>query len=460
METTRHYLMDDRVQLYMRPKSPHWWCACSIAGRQKRATTKEESLSRAKDVARDWYLSLMGKYRSGEIKEGKTFKEAAARFIDEFETITLGQRSPIYVEGHKLRIKNHLNPFFGDMVLSEITAGKVQDYRIHRMKTGMSRIDQHHKAKAERDRKKALVLGISSEPDKLAPPRPPSRNTLHQEIVCLRQILKTANRHGWLDQLPNLSPPYQASTKITHRAWFSPEEYKKLYNATRERAAHPQKKRWKWACEQLHDFVLFMANTGLRPDEVLRLEFRDVEIEKDRATGDTILAIKVRGKRGVGYCKSMPGAVQPFRRLKDRLRPTPVKAEGGTPKGAAPANAITKAVLAKPDLMDLVFPNSHRELLKDILNELGLKYDREGNPRTAYSLRHTYISMRLMEGADIYQIAKNCRTSVEMIEKYYASHIKDRLDAAAINVKRPRPGTKSNGKANQNGKGRSSKEEE
>ncbi|MEK7211925.1 MAG: RNA polymerase sigma factor, partial [Patescibacteria group bacterium] len=25
----------------------------------------------------------------------------------------------------------------------------------------------------------------------------------------------------------------------------------------------------------------------------------------------------------------------------------------------------------------------------------------------------------------IYQIAKNCRTSVEMIEKYYASHIKN-----------------------------------
>ena len=30
-----------------------------------------------------------------------------------------------------------------------------------------------------------------------------------------------------------------------------------------------------------------------------------------------------------------------------------------------------------------------------------------------------------MEGADIYQIAKNCRTSVEMIEKYYASHLKN-----------------------------------
>ena len=41
--------------------------------------------------------------------------------------------------------------------------------------------------------------------------------------------------------------------------------------------------------------------------------------------------------------------------------------------------------------------------------------------RAAYSLRHTYICMRLMEGADIYQIAKNCRTSVEMIEKFYAA---------------------------------------
>ena len=55
---------------------------------------------------------------------------------------------------------------------------------------------------------------------------------------------------------------------------------------------------------------------------------------------------------------------------------------------------------------------------------------------TAYSLRHTYISMRLMEGANIYQIAKNCRTSVGMIEKYYGVHIKNSLNAAAINVVR------------------------
>jgi integrase len=89
-----------------------------------------------------------------------------------------------------------------------------------------------------------------------------------------------------------------------------------------------------------------------------------------------------------------------------------------------------------PEPTDLIFPKWQRELFKTILEEQNLRFDRDGRPRTAYSLRHTYICLRLMEGADIYQIAKNCRTSVEMIEKYYAAHIKISLDAAAINVMR------------------------
>ena len=381
--TARHQLLDGKVQIYRRQGSPHWQCACSIAGRQHRASTREESLARAKDVAQDWYLSLLGKLRSGELKAGKTFAEAADRFIDEFAIVTQGERSPIYVRGHRDRIAKHLNPFFGRMLLADITAGKVMDYRIARMKSGREG-------------------------------QPPSRSTLHQEIVCLRQVLKTANRHGWLDRLPDLSTPYRASQKIAHRAWFTPEEYKLLYGATREWSRNPKKEAWREASALLHDFVLFMANTGLRPDEALRLQYRDVAVVNDQATRDRILEIAVRGKRGVGWCKSMPGAVTPFERLQTR--------SGGGP---------TERVFTK-------FP---REVFNAVLAELDLKVDREGRRRSAYSLRHTYISMRLMEGADIYQVAKNCRTSVEMIETYYAAHIKDLIDASAINVRKPRPGT-------------------
>jgi len=63
--------------------------------------------------------------------------------------------------------------------------------------------------------------------------KPPSRSTLHDEIVTLRLVLKTAIRHGWLTHLPDLAPPYRTQGKIVHRPWFSPTEYKQLYEATR-----------------------------------------------------------------------------------------------------------------------------------------------------------------------------------------------------------------------------------
>jgi integrase len=264
-------------------------------------------------------------------------------------------------------------------------------------------------------------------------------------MITLGHVLKTAKRHGWLEHIPDLSAPYKASGKITHRAWFSPEEYKTLYQATRRRAKTPlDQGKWRWECEQLHDYVLFMANTGLRPDECARLEFRDVVIVDDDATGERILEIEVRGKRGVGYCKSMPGAVRPFERTRDRERlhtdgySTAPLERKGISRGGGAKDGPKKA---KPGPTDLIFGKTQRELINTILGELKLKFDRDGQRRTAYSLRHTYICFRLMEGADIYQVAKNCRTSVEMIEKYYAAHIKNMLDTAAINVRRMKPGS-------------------
>ncbi|MBN9318345.1 MAG: hypothetical protein J0I28_01455 [Caulobacterales bacterium] len=279
--------------------------------------------------------------------------------------------------------------------MEEINAGLVQDYRVFRLNAPEEDADETR----SRGRKKAK-------------PKRPARSTLHSEIVTLRQILKFANRKLWIDAIPDLSAPYKKSGKISHRAWFAPDEYKRLYKATGARAKNPLNERWRHECEQFHDWVLFMANTGLRPDEASNLQYRDVKIVRDVATDQRILEIEVCGKRGVGYCKSMPGAVLPFERLVRRNRPSP---------------------------NEIIFGAVQRELLNAILAELDLKADRNGNPRTAYSLRHTYISFRLLEGADIYQLAKNCRTSVEMIEKHYAIHLKDMLDASAINVRRPKP---------------------
>ncbi len=197
-------------------------------------------------------------------------------------------------------LRLYIRPFLAGKTVSEVDAGLIQEYRVHRLSAppDPTILRGPRGVKIARQRRTFKL---------------PSRSTLDKEIIVIRQVLKTANRKRWIAAVPDLSAPYKSSRKVSHRAWFSPEDYKRFYTATRERAGNPLKERWRHECEQFHDWVLFMANTGLRPDEASNLQYRDVSIILDDATNERILQIEVRGKRGVGYCKSMPGAVQPFR---------------------------------------------------------------------------------------------------------------------------------------------------
>ena len=165
----------------------------------------------------------------------------------------------------------NLLPYFGSMPVTAITAGTAQEYRVRRM------------------------TKLEDWDDEKKPWKPSARNTIHNEIVTLNMVLKTAKRHGWLEHLPNLSDPYRRQTKVQHRPWFTPKEYKQLYEATRENAKNPQRESLRWYAEQLHDFVLLASNTGLRPDELKLLEFRDIDIVHDDFSNKNILEIEVRG---------------------------------------------------------------------------------------------------------------------------------------------------------------------
>src|SRR5580658_7767958 len=92
-----HELMGGKLHVYRRENSRCWQCSTYLAGKNWRVSTKEDSLSRAKDIAEDWYLELKGKSRSGELKVGKTFRQAADQFLHEYEIITAGERSEDYV---------------------------------------------------------------------------------------------------------------------------------------------------------------------------------------------------------------------------------------------------------------------------------------------------------------------------------------------------------------------------
>ena len=98
--------------------------------------------------------------------------------------------------------------------------GKILEYRVKRM-TPLLEKNPH---------------AIDNRPFK---PKAPAPKTLHNEIVTLRMVLKSALRRQLIEGLPDLSAPFRGNGKISHRPWFSLGEYKQLYTATRENKKRP-----------------------------------------------------------------------------------------------------------------------------------------------------------------------------------------------------------------------------
>lgn len=221
-----HSLMDGKLHVYRRENSRFWQCATYLNGRNHRQSTKETNIAFAREFAREWYLDRVAEARlrkSGKLPAApetsvviparvapkrpgeKTFREAAAVFEKEFEAMTLGERNTHYVAGKGRVIRLYLNPFFGELPISEVSAGRIQDYRLHRVTPP----DEPQRVRFVSDGQERI--------GKAKVWKRPSRQTLHNEMVCLRQVLKTANRKGWISALPDMSNPYRASGKAMPR---------------------------------------------------------------------------------------------------------------------------------------------------------------------------------------------------------------------------------------------------
>ena len=77
-----------------------------------------------------------------------------------------------------------------------------------------------------------------------------------------------------------------------------------------------------------------------------------------------------------------------------------------------------------------------------ILDITQLKIGNVGEPRSLYSLRHSSIMFRLMFGitVDTLTLARNARTSPEMIDRFYAAPLQGEMNVGELQSKRrPRP---------------------
>jgi len=146
--------------------------------------------------------------------------------------------------------------------------------------------------------------------------------------------------------------------------------------------------------------------------EARNLRWRDVDARTDRQ-GRPFVCLNVRGKDKFRELVAANNVAAYFERMR----------------------AISKAT--KPD--DFVFTNIdgksastlYTKMITGLLKESNLMLGSSGTRRSAYCLRHTYATFRLMEGIDVYFLAKQMGTSVQMIENHYG-HITPSKNAERI----------------------------
>lgn len=368
---------DGRLHIFARPNSPFVWCGFHHKGRYVRQSTKEIQWSAAIKSAESWYNLKQAEILTGVASfGGKSFTFAAKAAMKTMEArAARGERSNVYVRSVKDEINRNLIPFFGTSSVDNIG------------------IVQWEKYKSYCYEKNPNI----------------SRGTLHQHKNALRLVLNESYRQGWIKQIPVIKDVYNNEKIKVPRQWFDEREYTKLHQAIRAHKKTLLNTRWKNDCDELYDYVIFVANSGLRVGEAMNVRFCDISMheEEDQIGARKHLLIRnIKGKRGTGDCRTMDGAVAPFLR---RVESRGVK----NPK----------------DSTEPLFQAYHRDMFNSVLDKTGLKWTKEQPPRKRdlTVLRHTYISFRLLNGASIYDIATNCRTSPAMISEHYAKWISPRM---------------------------------
>ena len=267
------------------------------------------------------------------------------------------------------------------------------------------------------------------------------RGTLFQYLLLLRNLLFLAVRHALRKEVPEF-PKLTVAHKP--RAMLSVLEYRKVvqtaYRLHRQQAMAPEVKRqggkrarfWigpkqLFLPRDMAWMVVFMVNSFMRPSDLRNLQHKHVEVV--RSGQQVYLRLRLpQSKRHDTPIVSLRPAVRVYEALKKYA--------------CAQGQATPDDHVVLPQE-----PNRHRALalmgfwFAWILREAGVTaHDEHGRERTVYSLRHTAIMYRLMygQGIDMLTLARNARTSVRMIEHFYASTLSGEMNVGMLQSRRTR----------------------
>ena len=371
--TETYTYREGRILLYKRPNSKKFQCRLRVEGIKgyiiKSCDTPNQG--KALKFAEDLYDNLRFKKLNNLPLKTKTFRQI---FADWFKRADKSKYRQDFYQG---RAKLYLFPYFGDYKIEEITESIIDDYWLWRK--------DYYKDNPEK-----LNGNVAENP---------SVQSLKMEKTAIKEILEYAHRRGYIRAVPQIT--YKPRAKTENRDTFTKEEYEKLVLDLFLWGEKKARTDVVYQRKMLFNFVVFMANTGIRPNEFYKIKWKDVKVHNQNGVKLLYINVPDDSKTGRRTVVSLPEAYTCYENIKLFSKYT------------------------KDD--DYFFSNYEdgswmkniSKTYKTKLVELGLYLSGDGKPRPPYSLRHYYATQRLLDGVQVYDLAKNMGTSVKQIENHY-----------------------------------------
>lgn len=229
----------------------------------------------------------------------------------------------------------------------------------------------------------------------------PTDKTLQWEYMLGKAIIKWAHDKGYRGKAELPTYVFKVKKKRVRPA-FEVTEYQQLWRALLKWERDCTVPEYLYTRQLLRDYVLILANSGMRVGEANNLRIRDVQPFKDEF-GRKNYRFIVRGK--TGERDVVPRAI--CVKYVDRLL-----ARREKPK----ADEWLFAMKTGTKVITLI------DQFDKVIDAAGMRTNSHGEKFSLYSLRHFYAVMARRHNIGVYDIARNMGTSVQMIESYYGRH--------------------------------------
>ena len=254
----------------------------------------------------------------------------------------------------------------------------------------------------------------------------PTDKTMQWEIAHGKAILKWAHDKKYLGKMA--LPTFTFTPKVKRvRPAFELSEYRLLWRALVQWERDNITPEFLHTRQLLRDYVLILANSGMRVGEANKLRHKDIQPFTDGA-GRPNYRLIVRGK--TGERDVIPRVIT--KKYIDRLI---ARKKNPKPDDWLFAMKSGSKIITLIDQFDKVIENA------------GIKTNSHGEKFSLYSLRHFYAVQGLRNGIGIYDIARNMGSSVQMIQSYYGRQATPMTMATTLGGKVRKPAATAEKKA-------------